>query len=159
MRREFSRAVRVAVIKRATRQGVIYCEKCNAMAKRFQIDHIRPDGLLGEPTIENAMLICEPCWLVKNSADTTAIASAKRKEAAHLGARRPKQPLKSGANLLGPERSHADRQIAAVRADCMRKFADDRRARIRAAARADLGRDCVGIKFYYATLPQTGPFC
>jgi 5-methylcytosine-specific restriction endonuclease McrA len=61
-RREFPAKVRTAVIKRATHNDVAICEKCGAMAKRFQIDHVRPDGLLGEPTIENAMLICEACY-------------------------------------------------------------------------------------------------
>lgn len=87
-RREFPAKVRVAVIKRATRDdGNRYCEKCGDLAKRFQIDHVRPDGLLGEPTLQNAMLICEPCFTEKNKADTSAIAKAKRREAAHLGAK------------------------------------------------------------------------
>lgn len=38
-RREFPRAVKVAVIKRSTRDGAVYCEKCGALAKRWQIDH------------------------------------------------------------------------------------------------------------------------
>lgn len=116
-RREFPRAVRVAVIKRATRDSVVYCEKCGALAKRWQIDHVRPDGLLGEPALDNAMLICEPCWAVKNPADTSAIADAKRKEASHLRVRRrPKQPLQSGSSLKGPERRHEGRVALPVRA-------------------------------------------
>ena len=47
-RREFPRSVKVAVIRRATRGGIVFCEKCGAMAKRWQIDHVRPDGLLGD---------------------------------------------------------------------------------------------------------------
>lgn len=94
-RREFSKAIRVAVIKRATKNSAVYCEACGALAKRFQIDHVRADGLLGEPTIENAMLICEPCWRVKNPQDATAIARAKRREAKAIGATRPKQSIKS----------------------------------------------------------------
>jgi hypothetical protein len=94
-RREFSAKVRTAVIKRATRNDVAYCEKCSAMAKRFQIDHVRPDGLLGEPTIENAMLICQPCWEEKNPKDASSIAQAKRREAKHIGADKPKGDIKS----------------------------------------------------------------
>jgi 5-methylcytosine-specific restriction enzyme A len=89
-RREFPARVKVAVIKRATRDKAVYCEKCGALAKRWQIDHIRPDGLLGEPVIENAMLICEPCWQEKNPQDTKNIAQAKRREAKNIGAVKPK---------------------------------------------------------------------
>lgn len=88
-RHEFPAKVRVQVIKRATHGGIIYCEKCNGLAKRFQIDHIRPDSLLGDPVIENAMLICEPCFSVKNPQDTRNAAKAKRREAKALGARPP----------------------------------------------------------------------
>ena len=88
-RAEFPRSVRVAVIKRATRESVVYCEKCGLPAKKFQVDHIDPDGLTGKPVIENAMLICEPCFLAKNAADAEAIARAKRVEAKHTRAIMP----------------------------------------------------------------------
>lgn len=94
-RREFPKAVKVAVIKRAARDGVTYCEGCGALAKRWQIDHVRPDGLLGEPTIENAQLLGECCYAPKNASDTTIIAKAKRVEARHIGAKRPTGTLKS----------------------------------------------------------------
>jgi len=98
VRQEFRRSVKVAVIKRATRDGVVYCEGdgCGLPAKKWQIDHIRPDGLLGEPTIENAQLLCDVCFGVKNPKDTTAIAKAKRREAKAIGAvSPPAQPMKS----------------------------------------------------------------
>lgn len=104
-RREFPRSVKVAVIKRTTSDGVTYCEKCGAMAKKWQIDHVRPDGLLGEPVIENAMLICQPCYTVKNAADTSEIAKAKRREAKNLGADQPKGNIKSaGFAKASPQR-------------------------------------------------------
>ena len=94
-RREFPARVKVSVIKRATRGKAVYCEKCGALAKRWQIDHIRPDGLLGEPVIENAMLICEPCWQEKNPKDTKTIAKAKRREAKNIGAVKPKGQIQN----------------------------------------------------------------
>lgn len=87
-RKEFSKAVKVACIKRATVDGKVFCEECGALAKRFEIDHIRADGLLGEPTLENAKLLCEPCHDEKTKADVKAIAKAKRCEALHLGVRK-----------------------------------------------------------------------
>ncbi len=107
-RREFTRAVRVAVVKRCTRNGVLYCEGCGLPTKLFQIDHIRPDGLLGEPTLENAQLLCQPCWSIKNPQDTTAIAKAKRREAAALGAKAaPKTPIHSAG--FAPSQRSVDR--------------------------------------------------
>jgi len=104
-RREFPRSVKVAVIKRATRAGVVLCEKCGAIAKRFEIDHINPDGLTGDPVIENAQLICEACFAEKNAADAERIARAKRQEAAHLGAKAPpKQPIRSAGFPKKPKR-------------------------------------------------------
>ena len=109
-RKEFSKSVKVAVIKRATVDGQVYCEECGCLTKgRFEIDHIRADGLLGEPTIENARLLCSPCHAEKTKTDVAAIAKAKRREALHLGVRKkpsfvsrgfakfakaPKEPLK-----------------------------------------------------------------
>lgn len=83
-RAEFPRAVRVAVVKRATKDNVIFCEKCHAIAKKFQVDHVIADAHGGKPVIENAMLICQPCFDVKNPQDTTIAAKIKRQEAAHL---------------------------------------------------------------------------
>jgi 5-methylcytosine-specific restriction endonuclease McrA len=109
-RKEFSKSIKVAVIKRATVDGQVYCEECGCLTKgRFEIDHVRADGLLGEATLENAKLLCKPCHDEKTKADVAAIAQAKRREALHLGVRKkpsfvsrgfakftkaPKEPLK-----------------------------------------------------------------
>ena len=104
-RREFSKAVKVQTIKRATgADGNQYCEECHALAKRFQIDHVNPDGLTGEPTLENARLLCEPCHREKTKQDVADIAKAKRREAAHLGVR-PAPKLKGpGFHKVQPQR-------------------------------------------------------
>lgn len=101
-RREFPTSVRVAVIKRASDpQGRIYCESCGALVKRFQVDHVRPDGLLGEPTLENAQLLGECCFAPKNAKDTTDIARAKRREAKALGAKKPSSRPIPGSRASG----------------------------------------------------------
>lgn len=87
-RKEFTRAIKVAVIKRATVDGKTFCEECGCLAKRWEIDHVRPDGLLGEATIENAKLLCTPCHDEKTKSDVKQIAQAKRREAFHLGVRK-----------------------------------------------------------------------
>lgn len=91
-RREFPTKVKVAVIKRATVDSVIFCEKCGGLAKRFQIDHVIADALGGEPVLENAMLICEACYSEKNPKDTTLAAKVKRVEARHIGAKKTTGP-------------------------------------------------------------------
>lgn len=102
MRREFPTSVRVAVIKRASDdQGRIYCEGCGALVKRFQVDHVRPDGLLGEPTLENAQLLGECCFAPKNAKDTSDIARAKRREAKALGAKKPSSRPIPGSRASG----------------------------------------------------------
>lgn len=94
-RREFPRAVRIAVIKRATIAGVIRCEECHGEATRHEIDHVNPDALTGEPTLTNAMLLCRSCHAEKTKADVANIARAKRREAKHLGADEPEGAIRS----------------------------------------------------------------
>lgn len=105
-RREFTKAIKVAVVKRATKNGNVYCEGCGALAKKWEIDHDRPDGLLGDATLDNARLLCRPCHVAKTAADVAAIAKAKRVEARHIGVRK-KPTLKS----RGFEKSAKDRTI------------------------------------------------
>lgn len=94
-RRNFPKSVIVACIKRATKDNVVYCEGCGLPCRSWDIDHIRPDGLLGEPTLENARLLCKTCHGVKTKDDVARIAKAKRQEAKHLGADKSKQKIQS----------------------------------------------------------------
>ena len=87
-RREFPRSVKVEVVKRATKDNAVYCEKCALPAKRWQIDHVIADAHGGEPVLSNAELICESCFSVKNPKDTTIAAKLKRIEAKALGVRK-----------------------------------------------------------------------
>lgn len=87
-RREFSKAVRVAAVKRAMKGGNVYCEACGALAKRFEVDHVRADGLLGSNDLDNARVLCGPCHQSKTRDDVARIAKAKRVEARSLGVRK-----------------------------------------------------------------------
>lgn len=107
-RREFPKAVKVEVVKRATRQSVIYCEGCGLPAKKFQIDHVIADAHGGKPVIENAELICDACYGVKNPKDTTIAAKLKRQEAAHLGVRKA-PTLQAPARAPAPPQNKASR--------------------------------------------------
>jgi 5-methylcytosine-specific restriction protein A len=91
-RREFSTKIRIAAMGRC--KG--YCENCGAFLRtgRFAFDHVNPDGLTGEPTLENCMVLCNPCHDDKTRLDTHVIAKAKRREALHLGVKKPtRNPL------------------------------------------------------------------
>ena len=90
-RREFPRAVKVAAFKRSGGN----CEACTAhlYPAKFHYDHDNPDGLTGEPTLENCVVLCLACHKVKTTTvDVPRIAKAKRNEARHIGAERPKRP-------------------------------------------------------------------
>ena len=108
-RREFPRSVKVAVVKRATRDGIIYCEKCTAQAKKWQIDQIIADAIGGDPVLSNAELICDACYGAKNPADTRLAAKAKRREAGALGVRKPaSHPIAKPPKQEKPKRDQLD---------------------------------------------------
>lgn len=97
-RREFDRKTKVEIIRRSTRDGVVYCESCGLPAKRFHIDHTDPDGLQVDKskplTAADGKLLCagsrETCHGKKTAEqDVPAIALAKRQEAKSLGAEKP----------------------------------------------------------------------
>lgn len=67
-RREFPQDVRKAALKRATRNSKVFCETCgNECNERNGIifEHIVPDGLGGEPTLDNCKVHCKTCADVK----------------------------------------------------------------------------------------------
>lgn len=101
-RREFPTKVRVAAFKRADGK----CEFCGAVLRpgKYAYDHRIPDGLTGEPTLENCRVICNPCHDVKTVQDVADIARAKRREARHIGAVKPKAKIASRAKSPRIER-------------------------------------------------------
>jgi hypothetical protein len=98
-RQEFTTAVAVEIVKRATdRLGFIRCECCGCVVKPggFAIDHIVADALKIDKrrklTASDGQLLCsgsrETCHSFKTGEqDQPAIARAKRLEAAHVGVR------------------------------------------------------------------------
>ena len=106
-RREFSKAVKVEIVQRATRDGVIYCERCGLPTKKHHIDHIIADALQVDKsrrlTAADGELLCAgsrfTCHGIKTAEhDVPVIRQAQRREAKALGVR--KEPtLKSGAKL------------------------------------------------------------
>lgn len=107
-RREFSRDVRAGAFKRCMDgRGTPRCEGCYAALKAgsFAFDHIRADGLLGEPTLANCQVLCTDCHSAKTREhDVPAIARSKAREASHLGIKRPKM-RGAGFRRAPPQRS------------------------------------------------------
>lgn len=61
MRREFSRRIKLLAFKRCLDdKGLPHCEGCGILltAGNIHYDHVIPDGLGGEPTLENCKVLC-----------------------------------------------------------------------------------------------------
>lgn len=87
-RREFP-----ARVKRAAwlRSGG-HCERCTAklFPGKIEYDHVLPDGLGGEPTLENCECVCSACHTAKtHGQDRPRIHKAERQAKRHLGIRKP----------------------------------------------------------------------
>lgn len=92
-RREFPSKVKVAAALRAGGR----CEKCTARTGpgNIEYDHRIPDGIGGEPTLENCEVLCRACHGAKTAGeDIPRIAKTKRQRAGHINAKvkRPWHP-------------------------------------------------------------------
>lgn len=103
-RREFSKKTKREALRRA--DGRCEGEGCSAVLTlgKFAYDHIDPDGLMGEPSLENCQLLCSACHLDKTRQDVGDIARAKRREDAHHGIKRPSTLRGQGFRKFAPQR-------------------------------------------------------
>jgi 5-methylcytosine-specific restriction protein A len=101
-RQEFSKRTKRDAFVRANGR----CEKCDAKLtpQKFAYDHVNPDGLTGEPTLENCMVLCDPCHKEKTRQDVKDIAQAKRREDAHRGIRKQSKLQGQGFAKALPQR-------------------------------------------------------
>lgn len=86
-RREFADKVKLAAFHRAAGR----CEKCSArlFIGKFHYDHVLPDAMGGEPTIDNCAVLCIACHAGKSATDANKLAKVRRVRAKHIGARKP----------------------------------------------------------------------
>lgn len=87
-RREFSNYVKAQAALRANGR----CEKCTArLTGVYHYDHIIPDAMGGEPSLENCALLCKACHDDKtHKADVPRIAKTKRQGRKHAGIKKPR---------------------------------------------------------------------
>jgi 5-methylcytosine-specific restriction endonuclease McrA len=89
MRRDFTKAVKLAAFQRADGR----CEKCTAQLYpgKYRYDHVVPDTFGGAPTLENCQVICIACDSEKTyGKDIPAIAKNNRMRERNLGIKRNK---------------------------------------------------------------------
>jgi 5-methylcytosine-specific restriction protein A len=103
-RREFTKAVKRDAFLRAN--GA--CENPNCGARlsvgKFHYDHDTPDGLGGEPTLDNCVVLCVPCHRAKTSKrDVPAIAKTKRIQDRNIGIRKPSRIQSAGFRKPDPQ--------------------------------------------------------
>jgi len=84
-RREFTKATRVAAFARSEGK----CENCRSKLGpgNVEYDHIIPDALGGDNSLDNCQCLCRNCHGAKTTkTDVPVIAKTKRVSAKHIGA-------------------------------------------------------------------------
>jgi 5-methylcytosine-specific restriction protein A len=98
-RREFSRRIKLKAWDRCGGK----CESCKVklVVGKYAYDHVLPDALQGEPTLENCEVICTVCHGAKTPDDVRRIRKADRQRAGHVGAKRPPKGVIPGSKASG----------------------------------------------------------
>lgn len=81
------------------------CEDCTTKLYpgKFHFDHTKPDGLGGEPTLENCQVLCTNCHHVKTvEIDRPLMQKADNIRAKHLGLK-PKRPWSQSRKKMNGE--------------------------------------------------------
>jgi 5-methylcytosine-specific restriction endonuclease McrA len=91
MRTEFTAKTRLEAFTRSRGR----CEECKNKLfdgeARYDYDHVIPDGLCGDNSLGNCMVLCRTCHKAKTRDDVGKIAEAKRRERGHAGIRKPRK--------------------------------------------------------------------
>lgn len=106
-RRNFVRAVKVEIIRRATRpDGQPACEHCGAIGVKLDFHHKQMDAMVLDQdkkrklTADEGELLCRHCHDPITAGQRKVLAKASATEAKHIGANSaPQRPLESRDNL------------------------------------------------------------
>lgn len=107
-RQEFPLSVRKAAFARCCRNGMPHCENCGQFirAGHMRYEHLQPDGLGGEPTLENCGAWCDVCARAKDKIDNPMMAKADRVTRKTYGLTPARQKINSpGFRKAAPQRS------------------------------------------------------
>lgn len=110
MRQNFSKSIKRQAHARAEGK----CEGCGLRLKRGEghVDHVIADGLGGEPTLENAQVLCRPCHDEKTrKRDMPAIAKTKRIQDRELGIRKASTLRSRGFEKPEPQHTATRRVV------------------------------------------------
>jgi uncharacterized CHY-type Zn-finger protein len=129
-RREFPRAVRIAIVKRACRNrddGRLNCERCGAIGIPFEIHHRIMDAMeidkTRKLTAEDGELICGPCHNPITAKQRRELAKAQRRQEAHLGASRDAdRPLQSRGFEQAQKKKKPSLEVAAGLPEIARRY-------------------------------------
>jgi hypothetical protein len=96
-RRNFPAAVKLAAFRRCQGRREGDCGGARLYVGKFEYHHRIPDGLDGEPTLENCVVLCIACHdAVTYREDIPRIAKTKRAQRKHLGIHSPGRSLPCG---------------------------------------------------------------
>ena len=105
MRQNFPAKVQLAAYRRSLGpDGKPHCEvvwngeRCNKLILGIpEYDHIKPDGLQGEPTLENCQCACGACHKIKTHTEDRPIMAAADRQLKSRAGIKPKghRPLRS----------------------------------------------------------------
>ena len=100
MRREFAAKIKLAAYERCQQAGKPHCEACGLRIMGVpEYDHIKPDGLGGEPTLDNCQVLCGKCHRAKTHGEDRPVmqkADNQRKAAAGVKRKYPWPKRKMG---------------------------------------------------------------
>lgn len=116
-RTEFPQAVRKAAFRRCCRGAdrLPYCEGCGILLTSGNIvyEHVNPDGLGGEPTLENCKVFCRKICALKKTVeeDNPRMAKADRVLKGAFGLQAKRHKIKSAGFRKPPPQKTASRPL------------------------------------------------
>jgi hypothetical protein len=115
-RKEFPQSVRKAAFRRCCQpDGIPKCEApgCGKVirAGHLRYEHLDPDGLGGEPTLENCGAWCDVCSTAKDKIDNPRMAKADAVLKKSFGLEPSRQKIRSGGFRKGRPQRTASRPI------------------------------------------------
>jgi hypothetical protein len=128
-RREFTKAVKVEILKRSIVDGtrLFWCEQCHAMVASGEIHHIRQDAMEIDKSVRltaaDGQFLCKDCHAEITKQQAPVMAKVKRIEAKHLGLKKP-STLKS-AGFPKKVRAHSGRSPPDGLSQLARRFQRD----------------------------------